>query len=95
MKGDTPIELTNISEMSNDDLDALIVGIQERRMKPVRIYTENQMLKAQARKMGLEKKTEKQFEMFEKELKRVDKAIEALEKRALNIRALRLELEDV
>lgn len=94
MKGDTPIELTNLSEMSNEDIDAMLTNIRERRMKPVKIFTENQMLRQQARVQGLEKKLEKQFEMFEKEIARAEKVQEALEKRALNIRAIRLELED-
>lgn len=95
MKDDTPIELTDISKMSNEDIDALIIKLRERRMKPVKVYQENQLLKQQAYKQGLEHKVAKQFEMFEKDIARVDKALEALEKRALNIRALRLELEDV
>ena len=38
MKGDTPIKLANISEMSDEDLDAMIHNIRERRLKPVRDY---------------------------------------------------------
>tara|TARA_R100000008_G_scaffold79857_2_gene61848 strand:- start:459 stop:758 length:300 start_codon:yes stop_codon:yes gene_type:complete len=93
MKGDTPIKLANISEMSDEDLDAMIHNIRERRLKPVRDYEELSALKAEAIKQNLGKQLSKQLEMFEKELGRVDRALEKIEGRAIKLRALKLEIE--
>lgn len=94
MLGDTPIELVDITKMPNEQIDALILNIRERRLAPIKAYNETQLLKEQARIAGLSEKLNKQCEMFKKELERVDNALDKIEKRALNIRALRLEIED-
>ena len=93
MKGDTPIKLTNISEMSDEELDALIHNIRERRLKPVRDYEELSALKAEAIKQDLGKQLTRQLDMFEKELARVDRALDKVEIRAIKLRALKLEIE--
>tara|TARA_R100000656_G_scaffold123991_1_gene101231 strand:+ start:1048 stop:1335 length:288 start_codon:yes stop_codon:yes gene_type:complete len=93
MKGDTPIKLTNISEMSDEELDALIHNIRERRLKPVRDYEELSTLKAEAIKQDLGKQLTRQLDMFEKELARVDRALDKVEVRAIKLRALKLEIE--
>ena len=93
MKGDTPIKLTNISEMSDKELDAMIYNIRERRLKPVRDFEELSTLKAAALKQNLGKQLTRQLDMFEKELARADKALEKIEVRAIKLRALKLEIE--
>ena len=93
MKGDTPIKLTNISEMSDKELDAMIYNIRERRLKPVRDFEELSTLKAAALKQNLGKQLTRQLDMFEKELARADKALEKIEVRAIKLRALTLEIE--
>jgi hypothetical protein len=93
MKGDTPINLTNISEWSDDDVEAHLHNIRERRMRPVKIYEEMSILQAAAKREGLEEVLKKQLEMFVKESERADKAISNLEKRSTRLRALRLELD--
>ena len=93
MKGDTPINLTNISEWSDDDVEAHLHNIRERRMRPVKVYEEMSMLQAAAKREGLEEILKKQLEMFVKESERADKAISNLEKRSTRLRALRLELD--
>jgi len=93
MKGDTPIKLTNISEMSDKELDAMIYNIRERRLKPVRDFEELSTLKAEALKQNLGKQLTRQLEMFEKELARAEKALEKIEVRAIKLRALKLEIE--
>tara|TARA_R110000803_G_scaffold159622_1_gene223686 strand:- start:894 stop:1184 length:291 start_codon:yes stop_codon:yes gene_type:complete len=93
MKGDTPINLTNISEWSDDDVEAHLHNIRERRMRPVKVYEEMSMLQAAAKREGLEEILKKQLEMFVKESERADKAINNLEKRSTRLRALRLELD--
>ena len=93
MKGDTPINLTNISEWSDDDVEAHLHNIRERRMRPVKVYEEMSILQAAAKREGLEEILKKQLEMFVKESERADKAINNLEKRSTRLRALRLELD--
>ena len=93
MKGDTPIKLTDISEMSDKELDAMIYNIRERRLKPVRDFEELSTLKAAALKQNLGKQLTRQLDMFEKELARADKALEKIEVRAIKLRALKLEIE--
>jgi hypothetical protein len=93
MKGDTPINLTNISEWSDEDVEAHLHNIRERRMRPVKIYEEMSILQAAAKREGLEEVLKKQLEMFVKESERADKAISNLEKRSTRLRALRLELD--
>ena len=93
MKGDTPIKLTDISKMSDEQLDAMIHNIRERRLKPVRDFEELSTLKAEALKQNLGKQLTRQLEMFEKELARADKALEKIEVRAIKLRALKLEIE--
>ena len=88
MKGDTPINLTNISEWSDDDVEAHLHNIRERRMRPVKVYEEMSILQAAAKEI-----LKKQLEMFVKESERADKAINNLEKRSTRLRALRLELD--
>ena len=92
MKGDTPINLTNISEWTDDAVEAHLHNIRERRMKPVRVYEEMSLLQAAARREGLEEDLKKQLTMFTKELERVDKALATVEKRSIKLRALRLEI---
>ena len=93
MNGDTPINLTNISEWSDEDVEAHLHNIRERRMRPVKIYEEMSILQAAAKREGLEEVLKKQLEMFVKESERADKAISNLEKRSTRLRALRLELD--
>lgn len=93
MKGDTPINLTNISEWSDDDVEAHLLNIRERRLAPIKIYEEMSLLKSQALKEGYEVQLDKQLDMFTKELERVDKALHTLEKRSTKLRAIRLELD--
>ena len=93
MKGDTPIKLVNISEMDDQDIDALILNIRERRMRPVEIYNEMTLMQAASRREQLETTLNKHLGMFEKELDRADRAMSKLEQRSTKLRALKLELE--
>ena len=52
-------------------------------------------MQAEARKEMLEKQWAKALEMFQKDLTRSDKAMEALEKRGTKLRAIRLEIEQL
>lgn len=92
--GDTPIHRKDISEMTDEQIDEMLVGIRERRLKLVQQYQEAQLVKKEKSRTKAIETLDRQCEMFEKELATLDKNIGKLEKRALNIRALRLEIED-
>ena len=72
-----PIELPDLTMMTHQERDDLLIQIRERRLKPVRIYEELSLMKAEARKEMLETQWKKALEMFEKELIRADKAMTA------------------
>jgi hypothetical protein len=95
MKADTPIALADITQMSPDEREYLIEQIRERRLKPVKAYEELTLMKAEARKEGLEQTHARQLEMFLKDLGRADRAMETLEKRTRKLRGLMMEIEEL
>jgi hypothetical protein len=95
MRNDTPIALTDITKMTPDEREALVVNIRNRRMNPVKIYEELSLMQTEARKEMLEKRWEKQLEMFVKELERADKAMDKLQARGVQLRAIELEIESL
>ena len=82
MKADTPIALADLTQMSPEEREILLLGIREL-----------SLMQAQARKEGLEKQWSKQLEMFAKELERADKAFDKVQARHTKLRALELEME--
>ena len=95
MKNDTPITLADLTQMSEDERELLVNQIRERRLAPVKAYEELSLMQAAARKEQLEKQWTKALEMFQKDLARADKAMEALEKRGTKLRAINLEIEQI
>jgi hypothetical protein len=95
MQADTPIALADLTKMSPEEREALVVAIRKRRMNPVKVYEELSLMQAEARKEMLEKRWSKQLEMFSKELIRADKAIDKLTQRGTMLRALELEIESL
>jgi len=95
MKADSPIALANLTKMSNEEREALLVIIRDRRLAPVRAYEELTLMQSQARKEQLETQWTKQLGMFQKELERADKAMTKLEQRGTKLRALELEIEEL
>ena len=93
MKQDTPINRASIAELSDDEIDALLVGIAERRLAPVKAYEEAALIAAGVRSERLKADLEKQLEMFSKDLVTMDKKLDTMTKRALKIRAIRLEID--
>ena len=93
MKADTPIALADLTKMTPEEREALVVAIRDRRQRPVRAYEEVSLMRSEARKEQLEKTWSKQLEMFEKDLKRADKAMDTLVARGTKLRALELEIE--
>jgi len=83
----------DITEMSDDEIDALLVPIRERRLKMAVLHRQALELKEEKARGKAREKLGDQIRMLEKELASMDKLIEKLDKRVLNIRALRLEIE--
>lgn len=81
--------------MTDEELDAHLTKIRERRLEPIRIYEEQQALKLKLIEAKLIAKFDKQHKMFEKELAAADKAYSKLEARALKMKALALEIEEI
>ena len=95
MQGDTPIDLINVTNMSLEQHEALVLQLRERRLQPVREYEELTLMQAAARREGLEKKWTKALEMFVKDLARADRAMDTLEARARKLRAFKMEIEEL
>jgi hypothetical protein len=92
--GDTPIDRKDIAQMTDEQIDEMLEGIRERRLKLVAVYEAGQQLRKEKAHERAADKLDKQLEMFKKDFDQLEKVIAKLEKRALNVRALRLELED-
>lgn len=95
MEADTPITLANLTEMTPQERETLIENIRERRMRPVKAYEELTLMQAEARKEMLEGQWSKALEMFQKDLKRADKAMDKLVQRGTKLRAIELEIESL
>ena len=94
-KADKPISLADLTKMSEKERDDLLIQIRERRLRSVVIYEELSLMKAEARKEQLEGQLTKALEMFNKDLVRVDKALTSLETRAVKLRSIELEIEQL
>jgi len=92
MMTDSPIRLTSIEEMSDDEISARLKTIRKERMKPVRQFEEVQAIRRQANKDKSLERLDKKLELFVKCDERVMKALTQLEKYAHEIRVLRLEV---
>jgi|TARA_R110000822_G_scaffold300834_2_gene424372 hypothetical protein len=90
---DSPIDVKDITQMTENERDDLLIKIRERRLQSVKIYEELSLMKAEARKEQLEGQLDKALEMFNKDLIRVDKALVSLENRSVKLRSIELEIE--
>ena len=95
MQADTPIALADLTKMSPEEREALVVAIRERRMNPVKAYEELSLMQSEARKELLEKRWAKSLELFVKDLARADKAMDKLQMRGVQLRAIELEIESL
>jgi|TARA_Y100000034_G_C6875491_1_gene400333 hypothetical protein len=89
---DTPMHRKTITEMADNEIDTMLDGLRERRMKTVQVYQDAENAKAELKR---EKDTEtlnKKLAVFKKKLDAAEKAQDALDAYSLKIRALRLEL---
>jgi|TARA_R110000823_G_scaffold11710_4_gene39546 hypothetical protein len=91
----SPIDVVDITKMTERERDDLLIKIRERRLRSVKIYEELSLMKAEARKEQLEGQLNKALEMFTKDLVRVDKAMTSLENRSVKLRSIELEIEQL
>lgn len=91
---DSPIERKTVADLTDDQLDEFIDGLRERRMSAQRQYEQAKKLEKEMREGRLRERLAKHLEILERELTRVNKALSKIDQRVVNIRALRLEIED-
>lgn len=89
---DTPMHRQTIDKIRDGVLEQLIEALRERRLATVKAWKEVSALKAEARDRKTKERIHRQMELFKKEQERAEKAIDKLEKRALDLRALVLQL---
>lgn len=85
----TPASLHSIPTA---EIEPLLIVIRERRLKAVRVYEKAVADKKKLTDDQAREKLDKQIDMLAKNIKRVDKAIDACEKRVNKVRVLRLQL---
>lgn len=91
---DTPVHRATISEMSTDQIEALVDSMRERRMRSYNAY---EIAKAAKEKMKLEKdkqRYDKLLDMFERKIESVDKALDVMSKYLTELKVLELVLGD-
>lgn len=83
--------------MQDDDIDALILELRERRQKPIKDYEAALRLKEEANYESLHEKATKTFAVtlsrLKKKIDRIDSDILAAEEYAKKLRVLRLEFD--
>jgi len=92
---DTPIARVTIDQMTDAEIDAHLEVIRERRLMAWHIYVQHKEEETELKKTKLTTRLTKQLAMFDKEHTRALAAIDKIEKRALAIRAMRLEMGDL
>ena len=83
----------SIHDFDDESFDAYLTTLRDVRLASVREFKEKQRMLAAERAEKAAAKVEKQFDMLQKEVDRAERVITSLEKRARNIRALRVELD--
>ena len=94
LDADTPVHRRNIREMSEDEVDAFILDLRERRERPVRQFLEDQQLKKEAKAEVIKEQREQQLDMLQKDMERAERAVVKMEQRARKIRGLKLEIDE-
>jgi hypothetical protein len=91
---DTPITRANLLDMSDEQIQAHVASLQERRLKSYNIYVAGVKLKEEAKEKKNVAALDKKLDQFVKKHESVVKALEVLDKYAIDIQALRLVLGD-
>lgn len=86
------INPTDLSNLSDEEIDLLLMGIRQRRMQKLVLYNETVKLKEEARLVNIEGKLDRKLNQFLKQLDKVEKALEKLENYANEVNGLRIQL---
>lgn len=93
MADDTPIDRADISSLSDDELEAMLLKIRERRLRLLRLYEEAKALQDARLEQDKREELEDALSTVTKDVERVEKAITKVEAKINKIRALRLEFD--
>lgn len=83
---------TDITKMTDEEIDALIDGIRLRRMDKSNLYKQTRKLRDKASSEKMLSQLDRKQSQLATALEKVDKALGNLEKKANEVRALRLQL---
>ena len=93
LEGDTPTVRQTIDQLPEAVAEAVLQGIQTRRLQAFQVYEKNRQEAKAVQDARLKLKMEKQLTILQRELDSLDKLIDKVEKRCLNVRAIRLEID--
>lgn len=89
---DTPIRRASLSEMTIDQITALVEEMQERRMRSYTAYEAAQAAKAKIKEARDRDRYDHLLKMFGKKIETVDKGLEAMSKYLNELKVLELVL---
>jgi len=87
-----PLHLPSIADLPSDKIDELLDGIRERRFRAWQIYEQTQKDKQAVADMRARAALEKKLNQFKREYEQLTRKADKVERRALEIRGLRLQL---
>jgi hypothetical protein len=87
---DTPIKRVSIRELTAEQLEALVMNMRDRRMRLFSAYEEAKAAKAKLQHDKAIDRYQHVIEMFEKKIVTVDNGLDALNKYATELQALRI-----
>ncbi len=90
---DTAIDRVSIEQMTNDEIDEMLIRIRDRRLKLARAYEEALALQDAQLEQDQREILDKALNSIKKDMERIDKSIDKFEQKVNKIRAIRLELE--
>ena len=93
MNGDTPIHRKTYLEMTDAEQIAFIEALRERRLSPINTYNEIKEACRQRKMSKLQTKLDKELEMFEKCLSKVNKYLDELTNRSNKLRTIKIQLD--
>ena len=86
------IDPANLDAYDDDEAEAMIEAIRARRLHALHVYEQSQREAAELKHEKDAASLTEQCRMLAKDIERVGKALDALEKRVNRVRALRLQL---
>lgn len=92
---DEPTKRASILDMSDEQLEAMLDGIRERRLRLQRLYEEQLQARISNAVDKLDERINKQLDMLTKEVERCNNTLEKAEDRVNKIRAFRLQRGDL